>query len=211
MSAKYSENDIRLIVLEYLMKEYEGVDHVLAVEARYAEKKRRADLLALTMETHAFEIKSDFDTTKRLRAQLDDYRKTFDYVSVVTTDRHMRSVKEQLGKNVGLINVSDGNVQVLRTANLNKKLAKQNLLAMCSKPSLAQLLGRSVSSASLEEFKKAAERNVRVDELRRLAISELHRRFKHRYRDFRSEVSFPLRESDLKSLQHQSRLSLSDL
>ena len=61
----------------------------IGAEVLFSANKRRADLLILSQEFHALEIKGDFDDPRKLEGQLDDYHKTFDKVSVVTSPKHL--------------------------------------------------------------------------------------------------------------------------
>nr|WP_254627917.1 sce7726 family protein [Myxococcus sp. CA040A] len=65
--------------------------------------RSRVDLLMLNGTSTAYEIKSGFDTTRRLAAQVADYLKMFDRVYVVTEERLVGAVSKELPDSIGII------------------------------------------------------------------------------------------------------------
>ena len=55
----------------------------------------------------AYEIKTEFDTCRRLASQTNDYLKAFDKVYVVTHPAHIERYERELDSRVGLIVLSD--------------------------------------------------------------------------------------------------------
>ncbi|MCU8090739.1 sce7726 family protein [Shewanella sp. SM20] len=90
-------NDEKLItckLIEYLENSFQF--DFIAREVPFFSMRRRADLVAVDRQasaTYGFEIKSDRDTLSRLGSQLEDYRLTFNYVYVVTTEKYVEMVK----------------------------------------------------------------------------------------------------------------------
>lgn len=204
---RYRDIDIRIRLLEYLNRAYSGVEHFIALEARYAHSERRADVLVVANHTHAYEIKSDFDKLNRLPEQLKDYKKTFDFVTVVTTKPHLQKVKKMLGKNDGLIIISDQGVDEIKIPKRNKRIERRNLVSMCSKAVLAHYLGVSYGALPLEVMRTKAVRKLPLSVLEEAFRSELKRRFKYKYDIFQEEACIPYRESDLLLLRQNKRLS----
>ncbi|WP_219136376.1 sce7726 family protein [Janthinobacterium sp. UMAB-60] len=66
-----------------------------------------ADVVVANGTTTAYEIKTEFDTCKRLASQTNDYLKTFDKVYVVTHPAHITRYERELDSRVGLIVLSD--------------------------------------------------------------------------------------------------------
>ena len=62
----------------------------------------RIDIAVINGNLHGYEIKSASDTLQRLPNQLEAYGKIFDYLSVVTENKHYGKVYELLPKWVGL-------------------------------------------------------------------------------------------------------------
>lgn len=203
---RYRDSDLRILLLEHIAQTYSDVEHFVGFEARYAANERRADVLVVSDHCHAYEIKSDVDRLDRLPEQLMDYRRTFDFLTVVTTETHTCKVKKMLGTNDGLIVISDQETHEIKTPKRNKKIAKKNMVSMCSKPILAKALDVASGSLSLEKIRSMAEKKLPLAELRQATFQELARRFKDKYDAFLEEACFPYRECDLTLLQHNDRL-----
>lgn len=208
---QYRHSDLRIRLLEHIAQTYLGVEYFAALEARYAANDRRADVLVVSDHSHAYEIKSDVDRLDRLPEQLKDYRRTFDFLTVVTTQTHVTKVKKMLGKNDGLVVISDQGICEIKAPKRNKKIAKRNMVSMCSKPVLAKALNVACSTLPLEEIRTLAERKLRLVELRQATFQELKRRFKDKYDAFLEEARIPYRESDMTLLQHNDRLFTNQL
>lgn len=63
----------------------------------------KADVVVLNGTSHVYEIKSEMDSFDRLDRQLAAYRKVFDFISVITTERLYETVKERISKDVGIM------------------------------------------------------------------------------------------------------------
>jgi hypothetical protein len=66
-----------------------------------------ADVVVANGTTTAYEIKTEFDTSRRLSTQTSDYLKAFDKVYVVTHPAHISRYERELDPRVGLIVLSD--------------------------------------------------------------------------------------------------------
>jgi hypothetical protein len=203
---KYRDLDLRVLLMEHVARTYSGKEYFAALEARYAASDRRADVLVVSDYSHAFEIKSDVDRLDRLPGQLIDYRRTFDYLTVVTTQRHARKVKTMLGKKDGLIVICDHEIIEMKEPKRNKGIKKRNLAFMCSKPVLASALNVAHGSVSVDLIRGLAEKELPLAVLRQVVFSELKRKFKKKYDEFLEEACIPYREIDLTMLQSSSRL-----
>lgn len=203
----FRDLDLRIRLLEHIAHAYSGTEYFAAIEARYASNDRRADVLVVSDHSHAYEIKSDVDRLDRLPKQLSDYRQTFDFSTVVTTDNHVSKIAKMLGKNNGLIVVSDQGAIEIKKPERSGKIFKKNLVAMCSKQALAEALEVAPSSVSLHEIRVLAAKKLSLAELRHEAFLELNRRFRSRYAAFLEEACLPYRETDLTLLRHGNTLA----
>lgn len=66
-----------------------------------------ADVVVANGTTTAYEIKTEFDTSRRLSSQTNDYLKAFDRVYVVTHPAHVSRYEQELDPRVGLIVLAD--------------------------------------------------------------------------------------------------------
>ena len=203
---QFRDSDLRIRLLEHIAQAYSGVEHFAALEARYSATERRADVLVVSDYSHAFEIKSDVDRLDRLPEQLKDYRRTFDFVTVVTTPKHTQKVQKMLGRNDGLIAVSSQEAREIKAPKRNKKIIKRNMISMCSKSVLSEILDMPYDSLPLDKIRILAEKKLPLAVLRQATLRELKRRFQNRYDAFLEEARVPYRESDLVLLQYNDRL-----
>lgn len=79
--------------------------------------RSRVDIMLLNGDSIVgIEIKSDGDTLKRLDKQLNDYRKVFDKIYVLTTNKYRQKISGY-GDDIGIIDIKEG---VLKKASLLK-------------------------------------------------------------------------------------------
>lgn len=71
----------------------------------------KADVVVLNGTSHVYEIKSEMDSFDRLDRQLAAYRKIFDLITVITTERLFDAVEERVPKYVGIMVLADGGYQ----------------------------------------------------------------------------------------------------
>jgi len=133
MTNDKNEKQLICSLIDYL--ESNNTYDFIAREVPFGFGKRRADLLACSYkleETYAYEIKSDIDTLQRLGVQLEDYRKTFNYVYVVTTAKFYNKVRD-FGLWFGIILVQEsGELSIARNARKRNKLNNAHLLSSMS-------------------------------------------------------------------------------
>ena len=88
------ERYIKAAVIDRLLSTGALDDAVLINEMVYANWSRRADLAVANGHLHAFEIKSDFDSLRRLEGQIAIYLERFDKLTVVVAPKYLSSVLE---------------------------------------------------------------------------------------------------------------------
>jgi len=89
-----NEGDIKAAVIDRLFASAALSDAVLINEMVIANWSRRADLVVANGKLHAFEIKSDFDSLRRLQGQVETYLSRFDKVTVVCTPKFAQLVRD---------------------------------------------------------------------------------------------------------------------
>jgi len=81
----------------------------MLTEFRVADCK--ADAVVLNGTSHVYEIKSEMDSFERLDRQLAAYRRMFDYITVITTERLYQSVLERVPREIGIMVLAEGKYQ----------------------------------------------------------------------------------------------------
>lgn len=201
-----SEALIRTALVRHLVSLGRSQKCILAVEAVYGFENRRADLLQLDDFSHAFEIKSDYDNTSRLRGQLAEYAKTFDLVSVVTTPRLLPEVRMIAPRRVGLMVFSGGKIKPVRKPAINKQLSKFHLAGGTTKARLLDELPSSSKNRDAAEVRAEAAKTLTTKVLRHLFHSELINRFAESSETFFTETDAEISSEDLLLLRRSSRL-----
>lgn len=91
-----------------------------------------ADAVVANGTTTAYEIKTEFDTAKRLKSQTSDYLRVFDKVFVVTHSAHIERFESQLDSRVGLIVLSKkGELSTCRDAVSNVTNVEAGAIFRC--------------------------------------------------------------------------------
>jgi len=202
-----SEGEIRAVLARFLIATIKAESTILASEAVYGFENRRADFIYADNHSHAYEIKSDFDTTLRLQAQISEYTKTFDYVSVLTTPRLLGDVRNEIPRRVGLLVFRDRRIVLVRKATQIRSLSKLHLAASISKTRLSQALSRANSMQSVDEIRSRATRELTLHQLRAVFLEELRHRFLDTTKLFLDEVDQTVEGEELLLLRRGSRLS----
>lgn len=83
--------------------------------------KSKADVVILNSTSTVYEIKSEYDSFRRLDSQLADYRKVFDRIIVVTTPNKAPLVMELVEDNVGIMSLdANGELEEVKKPIPNK-------------------------------------------------------------------------------------------
>lgn len=122
------EDIIKAQVIDYLIDSMGGV--VIGEEITYGSSRKIADLLALyNGETYAIEIKSNKDDLRRLREQVAEYEKIFDYTCVFTTSDHLTKIKELAGPKVSIFTTTHDNTIEGKFKKKRNRVTKYEMLA----------------------------------------------------------------------------------
>ncbi|MDV3753720.1 hypothetical protein CMU20_01660 [Elizabethkingia anophelis] len=82
----------------------------------------RADIAILNGVLHGIEIKSEKDTLKRLDTQLTEYKKFFEYITVVTCEKFQNKIENSIPERCGiLVAKSENDKIVFKTVRKAKK------------------------------------------------------------------------------------------
>lgn len=61
-----------------------------------------ADFIVINGKAQVYEIKTELDTLHRLKQQIKDYYKAFEYVNVITDEKYLKSVVNEVDSDVGI-------------------------------------------------------------------------------------------------------------
>lgn len=156
---------------------FQKTSDAIGNEVLFSRTWRRADLLLLSDEFHAIEIKSDADSLSRLTEQLPDYHRVFDKVSVATTRKQLRGIQRATAKKTGIILLEGDQPTVIRQAKTTKRLDKLELSRFLDKPTLVRMLGARVREMSVDELRYRVAKRFGSTEIRRVAYDALRQRY----------------------------------
>lgn len=139
------EMELKIKLVEHLIKSSTDYDHIINSEYSFQFGSKRADIV-LTKGDQAtvFEIKSERDNTERLEDQIINYKKYFDFCYVVCETTNLKSVREKVPHNVGIITISD-KIQYVRYAKPIKRLNKLSLSSTLPVQVLNKISSKSYS------------------------------------------------------------------
>lgn len=181
-------------------------------EVLFSQSRRRADLLILSEAFHALEIKGDSDRLEKLPKQIDDYRKTFDKVSVVTTIKHLRKIRGIVPRSIGIILVEDTRITVLRNPRVNQRLDKASLLMFFNQKMLVDLLQLKATRLYTGELRQVAIKKRGANIIREQAYNRLWETYSRLFRRFLKEAhGYPILIDEIRALSAEVSSSISFL
>ncbi|MFA5093479.1 MAG: sce7726 family protein [Candidatus Omnitrophota bacterium] len=172
---------IKTKTIKWLLKgnlDFDKTRDTIATEVLFSINRRKADLLILSNKTHTLEIKSDSDDLRKLKIQLNDYYKTFDKVSVITTLKNINKIKKIITQDTGIILFNNEKFKIIKTAKLNKKLDKHSLLMFLPKIELLNLCAsKNIRKLSTDEIRNKLRHQLTVNKIRAAAYLFLKKRY----------------------------------
>ena len=135
------DKDIREPLFDFLEDEYGRIRILEEINIF----KSRADVVMVSEnEIYGIEIKSDADSYQRLKRQVRDYDKYFDYNYIVVGSTHAIHASEHVPKSWGIISVEEVNDRpdfyVIRKPDINSKMKLEHQLRILWRPEYAFVL-----------------------------------------------------------------------
>lgn len=172
----------------------------IGAEVLFSTNRRSADLLILSQNFHALEIKGFLDDPRKLEGQLDDYHKTFDKVSVIATPKHLDEVKKIIKPYTGLILFDGETFKVRKSAKQRKRLDKSSLLMFLNKNELNSLLKVKNNNLSTDEVRMLIAKKLSTKDIRKAAYSSLKSRYDQLFKLFMKDTGGNIISDELKGL-----------
>lgn len=208
-----NEGDIKAAVIDKLFASDALENAVLINEMVVANWSRRADLVVANGKLHAFEIKSDLDTLRRLGGQVETYLQRFDKVTVVCTAKFAHLIKDCTDSRVEIwcATSTDRGVKlsVFRRGQSSLVSNKRILCGYLHKAELITLLkrdGRNVS-AEMPRIQLECEADaLSVRQIRNFVLHSLKERYKSTFEQFctsRQSQTYPKDLARLSKFKNQ--------
>lgn len=133
--------------LRKLVQEPHATDSVLIEELGLNKGAVRVDLAVVNGVMHAYEIKSDFDTLRRLATQAEHYGKCFDRVSIVVGRKFITAARASIPSWWGIVLVEAGEggpcFHTVRRARMNPSRDARALVELLWRNEALALLERA--------------------------------------------------------------------
>ena len=172
-----NEKHLKCALIDYLMENYPTA-LLIGVEIPFISMRRRVDVLMITEEKQliAFEIKSDQDNLTRLNGQISDYKKTFDKLYIVTSNKY-KNICKMIPNGIGCLYCNDQTIKILRESKTIKRLSKKNLSFFIQQSDF-QMMG--YKNLSIIDARKKIINSTTTDLLRNFAINSILKRYSKR-------------------------------
>lgn len=187
-----NEAALKAKCVDFLLSAHTGPmdDYVLVNELPFADGKRRADIVELNDSMNVFEIKSDLDSLDRLQEQIYDYKSCFDTVTIVTTEKHLHTIRSRrlLSEGIGLLLVRGDEIVRIRKATPYRRFNKYALASFMHTKDLNNLIKSlgvvGFSNMTITQRRQHISQVLPKDELRGHAINSLKQVHKKSSDDF---------------------------
>jgi hypothetical protein len=138
------ESYIKSCLVERFIKE----DVVAAFEIK--ANSSRLDFLRINGDTISYEIKSEYDSLKKLEKQVNNYEELFEYNYIVIDKKHLKKAIQLIPKNYGIL-IVDGDLKEIKKAKKNSLINCQKQLNLFTKKELYTHFGESKAEV-LQKF-----------------------------------------------------------
>lgn len=171
-------------LIKHLLKRYGTRNTVYFSEFRAGNSI--ADMVMFNGESKAFEIKTEYDTPRRLDIQMGDYKRLFDKCYIVIPETKLSEYKDIVESLTGIITLKRDNGHItldeVKPAHKNDSLDANSLMS-CLRTNeyknMALSLGASIDGIAgydLYPYCHKVISNAKPDELRSLFLREVKKR-----------------------------------
>lgn len=137
-----------IIAQKIFLKNHRNNSSVMLTELRVGSNK--ADCVIVNGNTVCYEIKTEFDTLKRLPEQVSTYLKVFEKVNVICAENHIKNVISIVPENVGIIKLTAKNsLKEIRKASYNQTDIDRDLMISSLRKSEYVFIAENLSDGSL--------------------------------------------------------------
>lgn len=133
----------------------------------------RVDFVTINGKTTSYEIKSEFDNLYKLRKQISDYSKAFEYNYVVLDSKHKKKAESIIPEYYGILTFRNDKLVQSRKALLNKNIQSIVQLNLLSK--------RELNRGFLNQNKKEILESYGPKRVNKIFKELLHRRYNDKW------------------------------
>jgi len=203
------EHEMKSALIDYLLKENKK-NIVIGAEVPFLSGKRWLDVLLMHPKYfHAFEIKGDRDSLSRLSGQIKDINTSFEYTSVVVSNKYVEKISQHIPASVGIIyiNADNKSVKTIRKPIKRVKLNKKNLSLFLWKQEIIPLLKeyKYLGKEETHLLRHLLLKKTTLKEINKLSKQALINRYKGRFDRFLSERGKKTMADDLVNLSFDNQ------
>ncbi|MCY9802664.1 sce7726 family protein [Vibrio scophthalmi] len=189
------ELQIKTLLVEDILKNDNNA--VIGAEVPFEYGTRRADIVLLQNSVAtAFEIKGAEDNTERLAYQTDSYKKYFDYCFIVCEPTNLKQIRKAIGREIGIILVTESSVELVRKSKLFSRLNKETLASTIPTPILRKELNNP-QLRSKHDLCLYAAKKLTLTEIKSLTRKSLMSRYKELTLTLKSERGIKISSDDI--------------
>lgn len=198
--------------------------HSIKSSSLFAELRvetSKADVAIFNGTSHVYEIKTDLDNFERLENQIQNYKKVFEYVNIVSVEAKVNTIKSLVDDDIGIIVLTDQYTlsPVRKAKSRLKKLDKEALFNMLRKDEYLKIIkdhfgcipnvpNTKIYSASKELFTTLSVEQAHKEVLRSLKTRKNHKNLIENIKKFPDSLKIAIIEADLNIQQQQEFLEV---
>jgi len=191
------EQEIKIALIDWLFRKGLLLNSTIINEMVVANWSRRVDLAVAGKYLYAYEIKSDFDSLKRLNGQLEIFTSVFDKVTVVCSPKYTKDVLKKIDNNVEVIEYSSTargvKFKVIKRGSLNIITDKKIFFSFLLKSELRNLIKNQCEISGLGSMDRATLEGhaykVSIKRIRDFVVFSLKNRYEDTSRKYIDLVS----------------------
>ena len=174
---------------------------IIGNELMYGIKRKVVDLVVLQKnKIIAVEIKSDSDNLNRLEEQISEYKKIFDYILIVTTEKHASRISEVVPSEIGIYIFKENLLmKKIRNPRIQMNKDKVEMLYSINAKYLCKLEGFNLSKYDTDEIRRKYAKR-RISNIQEILFMYLTQKYKERFTLFMNERGMLTHIEDLNLL-----------
>ncbi len=204
---QYHAEKIKTYIINWLLDGGLGFNSEtdsIGLEVKFSPKRRLADMMIISKNLHALEIKSENDNLTKIQDQIYDYRRTFEKVSVISTKKHLKGIRKLVSPQVGIILFENKSLKIIRKPKNRKRLDKQSLLMFLNKQDLYKNIKISDNfNYSTDELRLIAEKKLTLKKIEAMAKNKLRIKYSRLMELLKHDMGKEILIDDLQTLYGQ--------
>ena len=181
-----------------LSKNYELI---IGNELMYGIKRKLVDLVVLkNNKIFAIEIKSNNDNLNRLKEQIEEYKKVFNYVLIVTTEKFKDRILNSVSSDIGIYIIeADFSLHKIRSPRIQNDRNKIEILYSINARFLSKIGNYSIQKYNADEIRLLYAKK-RISYIQEILLTYLTEKYKDRFNLFMRDRGIQTHIEDLEIL-----------